>query len=121
MATCATALFCAIFGRWMLVWYHDTKLTRKKRLQFHSILCLLVVNVFIACNYVGINELWTKIKMSMCLHPMAAFIIWDNHLVMDAMYTWYIMPEDFIFGSMKLIVDFVLVFWITSKILTEYL
>jgi len=58
--------------------------------------------------------------LALCLILAFAFLIFDTHLMMNGSSYGLLMVDDYVFASMKLFADFVLVFTVLLKLLDCY-
>lgn len=75
---------------------------------------LVAVTIVIACQALGIG-MKSKWFMGFMLVLIMCFFIFDTHLIVIGMYA-PMNSDDYIFASMKLFADFVLIFGIMSKL-----
>lgn len=78
-------------------------------------LSFVVVTVLIACQALNIPGSRNKFILCLFLFLMWVFFMLDTHYIVNGLYG-KMDPDDYIFASMKLFADFILIFGIMSKI-----
>ena len=80
------------------------------------VLSFVLVVVLIVGNYLDLGGLQYKGTMVACIMLSIAFLIFDTQLIIDGRYI-DITVDDYVFMSMKLFADFILIFSLILKLL----
>lgn len=99
---------CTFFGGKLLD-MTGKKSTASKLGGTFAVLSLVLCVVMIAASALGIAGMKSKLILSLVLVFMVVFFIIDTNLIISGTYS-SMTKEDYIYGSMKLFADFVLIF-----------
>lgn len=108
IATCTVAIVCTFFGGKLLD-MTGNKSTAQKLGGTFAVLSLVLCVVMIAASALGIAGMKSKLVLSLILVVMIVFFIIDTNLIVSGTYS-SMTKEDYIYGSMKLFADFILIF-----------
>lgn len=114
IATIIIALLCTFFGGKLLKLSGADKKMKALGSTF-LILSIVLATVLIASSAFGIAGMSNKIILCVVLMLAVAFLIADTQFIINGRYG-KIDKDDYIFASMKLFVDFILVFGIIMQL-----
>lgn len=117
IATIVVTMVCTLFGGKLLD-FTGQKGTAKNLGGTFAILSLVLATVMIASSALGIAGMKSKLILSLILVVMILFFIIDTYLIVSGTYT-AMTKEDYIYGSMKLFADFILIFGLLANLMGE--
>lgn len=114
IATMLIAIICVFFGGKILKGMSMDKATRKLGPTF-LVLSLVLATVLICAKVFDLGGAGNVAIMCVCLVLALAFMMVDTKLILDGKYS-PMTKDDYIFASMKLYADFILVFTIIMSL-----
>jgi len=114
ISTMSIAILCTFFGGALLKMAKSKDVLKSLGTTF-LVLSLVLTTVLIASTALGIAGTTSKILLSVFLLFATVFFIVDTQFIVDGRYA-PMSKDDYIFGSMKLFADYILIFTIIMQL-----